>query len=833
VEPPTEAEGEYPNDWFGLQRAFPVGRVNQEAYQQSLEWMRAERATGFSTTQSSLTWSEAGPFNTGGRVTALAIAPGGTTLYAGAAAGGVFKSTDSGVNWSSSFDQVLSIGALALDPTNALVVYVGTGEANAATDNYDGAGVFRTGDGGQSWAYLGLQETRRIARVAVDPAAPSRLFVAAMGAQFTTGPDRGLYRSEDSGQHWSKVLYVNDSTGVCDVVINPAHPETVYCASWERIRRPTYRRTYGPGCGIWRSVDHGTTWTRLQNGLPAASDHVGRIGLGLARTRPSTIYAQIVGGIAESHNGLGFYRSVDGGVTWARRDTPSGFTGSFGGFGWYFGDMTVDPNNPDEVYCCAQSFIRSTDGGVNFTALTGNAHVDFHAIWVDPLAPAHLYAGTDGGFWATSAGGANWTTTSNLPITQFYAGAIDASNPARLLGGAQDNGSNMTSGSPYAWFQILGGDGFYCAVDPTNSNVVFAEYQNMSSGQGPFRSTNGGSSFATPSGFVSSDRYNWNAPFTMDPSNHNVLLAGSNRVYRSVDNGVSYTVISEDLTTNHQVGNLAYSTISTLAIAPSNSSYYYVGTDDGQVWRSKVGGGIGNWQNVTAGLPLRWVTRVTPDRIDPEVVYVTLSGYNQDDFGAHVFRSTNAGDTWTAIDGNLPDSPANDLLTDPLESSRLFLATDVGVFTTSDLGVNWSPLGTALPAVPVVDLSLDAGSRTLVAATHGRSQWKFALWPVGVAVGEPSATARLALSGPTPNPSRSDVRFILDVSRPGHANATIYDAMGRRVATLLDGSVAAERRALAWNGRDDAGRLARAGAYYLRVALDHDVSLVRRIVRID
>jgi hypothetical protein len=298
AKPPAEAEGEYPNDWFGMQRAFPIGRVNQEAYQQSVEWMRARQAEpvlGLSSTQTSQSWTEAGPFNTGGRVTALAVAPGGTTVYAGAAAGGVFKSTDGGSTWSSSFTQVLSTGALAIDPTNSSVVYVGTGEANAAIDNYDGAGVFRTGDGGQTWAYLGLQETRRIARVAVDPAAPTRLFVAAMGAQFTTGPDRGLYRSEDGGQHWSKVLYVNDSTGVCDVVINPAHPETVYCASWERIRRPTYRRSFGPGCGIWRSVDHGTSWTRLQNGLPAPSDHVGRIGLALARTKPWTVYAQIVG----------------------------------------------------------------------------------------------------------------------------------------------------------------------------------------------------------------------------------------------------------------------------------------------------------------------------------------------------------------------------------------------------------------------------------------------------------------------------------------------------------------------------------------------------------
>jgi hypothetical protein len=614
------------------------------------------------------------------------------------------------------------------------------------------------------------------------------------------------------------------------VVINPAHPETVYCASWERIRRPTYRRTYGAECGIWRSADHGGTWTRLQNGLPAPSDHVGRIGLALARTRPWTVYAQIVGGLAESNNGLGLYRSVDGGASWTRRDA-SGFVSSFGTFGWYFGDMAVDPVNPDVVYCLAVDLIGSTDGGVTFGALTGNAHVDFHALWLDPAVAGHLYAGNDGGFYASSVGGGTWSGTSDLPITQFYAGTIDPSNPSRLLGGAQDNGTNATLGAPDGWFSILGGDGFYCLVDPTNSNVVFAEYQYMSGSQGPLRSTNGGASFSSPAGFVASDRYNWNAPFTMDPSNHNVLLAGSQRVYRSTDNGMSYAAISGDLTTNHQVGNLVYSTITTLAIAPSNSSYYYAGTDDGQVQRSKDAGAT--WQNVTAGLPLRWVTRVTPDFTNPEVVYVTLSGYNQDDFGAHVFRSTNAGDTWTAIDGNLPDSPTNDVLVDPLESSRLYLATDVGVFTTSNLGASWSPLATGLPAVPVVDLTLDAGSRTLVAATHGRSQWKFSLWPVGVTVGPPAPPARFALSAPVPNPSRGEVRFMMDVSRAGRVNATVYDALGRRVATLFDGAVAAERRTLVWNGRDDGGRRSPAGAYYLRVSLDGDASLTRRMVRVD
>jgi photosystem II stability/assembly factor-like uncharacterized protein len=827
--PDADHEG-YPSDWFGMQRAFPGQTVNQDAYLEALEWARVERSA-LRTSATGPVWTAAGPFNIAGRATALAVAPGGTTAYLGSAAGGVFKTTNSGVNWAPAFDQVLSIGAVALDPSNPNTVYVGTGEANAAIDNYDGAGIFRSNDAGVSWSYLGLQETRRIARVAVDPANPSRILVAAMGAQFTTGPDRGLYRSEDGGQTWSKRLFVNDSTGVCDVVFNPAHSETVYCASWERIRRGTYRRTYGPGSGIWRSADHGATWTRLSTGLPAPSDNFGRVALAVAPTRPSTVYAQIIGGLAAMHNGLGFYRSLDGGTTWAAR-TATNFSGLFGGFGWYFGDMRVSPTNADEVYCLGQNLGRSPDGGASFSAITGTAHVDFHAMWIDPSNPARLFACSDGGFFSTPNVGSTWTRSLDLPTMQFYAGAIDPSNPSRLLGGAQDNGTNTTNGSPTGWFEVnIGGDGFYCLVDPTNPNIVFGEYQNMSSGQGPLRSTDGGASFSVPTGINPTDRFNWNSPFVMAPSDHNLMLAGSQRVYKSVNNGVSWTITSNDLTRNNQVGNLGYSTITTLAIAPSNASYFYAGTDDGRVWRSKIGGV--SWAEITTGLPLRWVTRVSPDPVNPEVIYVTLSGYNQDDFAAHVYRSTNAGDTWTAIDGNLPDVPANDLLVDPLDGNRLYLATDIGVFTTRDLGVTWYPLGVGLPLVPVADLSLHAASRTLVAATHGRSQWKLDLTQLPVAVGEPPPPSRIALRGPAPNPSRGEVRFTMDVSRPGHVTATIYDAFGRRVITLLEGHGAAGRETIAWDGRDGRGSRVRAGAYFLRVAHEDGATITRRLVRLD
>lgn len=829
--------GPYPSDWFGMQRAFPHGDIDQQAYLEAVEQARVERAARTNGTQAGLVWEEVGPKNVGGRVTALAVAPGGTTIYLASANGGVFKSTNSGINWSAIFDigAAYSVGALALDPGDPNVLYVGTGEANASVDSYDGNGLFRTLDGGQTWISLGLAATRRIARVAIDPSNPQRIYVAAMGSQFSSGPDRGLYRSEDGGQNWSKVLFVSDSTGACDVVINPAHPETVYCATWERLRRPTYRRAFGPECGIYRSVDSGTTWNRLLLGLPTPSDQVGRIGLAIAPSRPSTIYAQIISGSSLGYIGLGFYRSLDGGNSWARRDV-AGFADSFGGFGWYFGDTEVDPANPDQVYALGVWLITSTNGGANFQSILGSgsasAHVDQHALWIDPANAQHLYLGNDGGFFTTNNGGVTWDHSIDLPITQFYAGAIDPSNSARLLGGTQDNNTLITSGTyPAPWNAILGGDGFYCLVDPTDPQVIFAEYQFASGGEGPLRSPDGGASFFGPSGISLSDRFNWNAPFTMNSRNHNTLLAGSQRVYRSRDNGFTYSAISADLTTNRTDALVVYSTITTLEIARADTNYYYVGTDDARVWRTKNGGGL--WEEISAGLPKRWVTRVAADPANAQIVYVTLSGFQLDELAAHVYRSVNAGDTWTPISSNLPNVPANDIVIDPSVPGRLYLATDIGVYASDDSGADWYPLGTGLPLQTVFDLTLDDASRTLVAATHGRSQWKLDVSALPVAVGDRPLAARLSLSAPEPNPSRGQVALNFDLPSAARAEVAVFDVMGRRIRGLVRETLEAGPHRLVWDGLDDRGQRARAGVYYVRAAAGSGAASVQRLVRSD
>lgn len=802
-----------PSDYFYAQRAQSDGSFPQEQYEAALQQLAVERAQGPSVS-AGVPWTPVGPYNVGGRVTALAVAPGGTTLYLGAAHGGVWKSDNSGANWApiSDVEGMSSIGALAMDPADPLTVWCGTGEANGSVDSYDGNGIWRTRDGGATWKHMGLAASGRISSVVVDPQDSQHILVGVMGRQFSTGPDRGLYRSTNGGASWTRVLFVNDSTGVGDIVVNPVHPDTMFCATWERVRRNTYRRAYGPGCGIWRSVNRGATWTRLTTGLPAASDLVGRIALAIAPSRPSTVYAQVGSGSSNGYVGLGLYRTTDGGNTWTQRNTSATFTNNFGGFVWYFGELGVDPVNADRVYAMGLSVIRSNDGGAAWTGIGGSMHVDQHAIWVDPANTNHIYVGNDGGFFE-SVDGVTFEQSLDLPITQFYAGEVDQTDATRVFGGAQDNSTVMSVTGPFGWFTILGGDGFQVVSDPVNPSVVFAEWQNCCSGGGFRRSTSGGPSPTGTSGWVSSDRFGWNTPIVMSPSDHNTLLAGSQYVYRSVNNGVNWAKISGDLSSSPG-GSLVYGTLTTLDISKTAPSLYYAGTDDGRVWRTLDGGGL--WTNISAGLPTRWVTRVTADPVNSQVVYVTLSGFSSDYQAAMVYRSGDRGNTWTNISGNLPNIPANDLLVDPTDTQRLYLATDLGVWTTRNTGATWYEIGAGLPMTSVADLTLHQSARRLFAFTHGRSAWSLDLAALPVSVLEDAPAAALRLAVPHPNPARAGARIALELPRAGDAQVVIYDVIGRRVSTLQQGALAAGRHEFAWTRRDDRGHRAAAGVYFVR-----------------
>jgi len=468
--------------------------------------------------------------------------------------------------------------------------------------------------------------------------------------------------------------------------------------------------------GIYKSTNGGNTWSQLTTGLPAPADTVGRIGLSVSASSPNIIYA-----IYCDHPGdfMGVYKSTNHGASWTRAN-DSALQSFLGGFGWYFGNIRVDPTDPNRVFVLGVSLYRTTNGGSSWSSVGSSVHVDHHAMFISPIDHNRVYLGCDGGVNLSTNGGTSWSLCTAQPSTQFYAITIDHLNPQRLYGGTQDNGSLRTlTGATNDWEEIFGGDGFYCNVDYTNANVIYAEYQwgNL------VKSTDLGYSwdYAMDGINYSGDRHNWCTPVIMDPVNHNTLYYGSNRLYKTTDGGNWWNSISGDLTNGPGSGNLTYGTLTTIDVAPTNTQVIYVGTDDANVWVTTNGGG--SWTKINTGLPDRWITRVTADPLDDSVAYVTLSGYKSGSSLPHIYRTTNRGNAWQSISSNLPEAPVNDVIVDPMNPSVLYVGSDVGVYISENLGASWAPLGTNLPITTVNDLALHPATRTLVAGTHGRSMF--------------------------------------------------------------------------------------------------------------
>jgi len=713
-----------PNQWFYMQRAYPYKSIPKGKFLSAIDEAKTLRKNSKGGMRD-IVWEVAGPTNIPGRVTDIIVPHDDTaTIYVASAAGGIFKSTDNGVNWTAIFDDegVPSMGALAIHPDNSDIIYAGTGEANSSGDSYEGVGIYKSIDGGVNWEYKGLPESYYIGRIVIDPLRPETVYVAASGLLFGTNSERGVYRSINGGDSWEQMLYVDDTTGCIDIALHPS-TGTLMAAMWYRYRSATVRRVGNYQCGIFRSTDAGDNWTRLSVGLPAQADTVGRIGITID-PESQTAYA-----IYANHPGyfMGVYKTTDLGDNWVRVNDGA-LEDIYSSFGWYFGNIRVVPGHPDTVFALGVQQFRSTNGGGSWHYADDNLHVDHHAMFIHPENINLIYNGNDGGVGISSNLGASWTQSYNMPNTQFYAITIDINNPERLYGGTQDNGSMRTlSGSIGDWQRFLGGDGFYCIVDYTNSNIIYGEYQNGYL----MKSTDGGYGWYSALGNMDyyADRHNWSTPVAMDPVEHNTLYYGSQRVWKTTNGGSSWDAVSNDLTDGPGAGGLTYGTISTIDVSPADNMYVYIGTDDGHVWKTQNGGGL--WIDIGSTLPIkRWVTRVTADPIDRDKVYVTLSGYKQMEPTPRVFR-TDDGITWYDISGNLPDAPLNDVVVDPSDDSTLYVASDVGVYYTEDMGINWLPLGSGLPIVPIHDLALHDSTRTLVAGTHGRSMFKINLACIG------------------------------------------------------------------------------------------------------
>ncbi|HEV8122223.1 MAG TPA: hypothetical protein VGQ67_14600 [Candidatus Polarisedimenticolia bacterium] len=724
-----------------------------------------------------LSFRSIGPSNMGGRASAIALVPGSrTSFYAGFGTGGVFKTENLGVTFTPVFDDQpnLSIGALAVADAPAdwpgwaeedktasekekskdrvergrgRIVWVGTGEGNGRNSSSWGNGVYRSTDGGSSFKHLGLEETHDIPRIALDPRHPDVAYVAALGHLWGANPERGVFKTTDGGATWKQVLKIDADTGACDVVVDPKAPETVYAGMYARRRTPWSFTGNSDKGGIFRSTNGGGTWTKLTQGLPPRT---GRIGLSLFAKNPRILYAVVesdYGGTGKdsfdnySKSG-GLFRSEDGGDHFTRV-SPVLFRP------FYFSRVAVDPENDQRVYMPGWDLAISDDGGKTFRKSgSPKVHVDFHAIVVNPLDPNQIIVGNDGGLYLSHDRAKNWDYLNTIAVGQFYRIALDDSDPYRVAGGLQDNGSWMGPSETLwesedegggdtkddgitssDWISIFGSDGFTVQFDPTDRNLVYATGQGASIGR--IRLDNNVRTAIAPAPGEGQERirYNWNAPYFVSPHDPSVLYLGGNKVFKLADRGDHWFAISPDLSKSDAVktstvGSAAetYGTVVSLAESPMVKGMLWAGTDDGRVHVTKNDGGA--WADVTpkeaGGL---YVSRIFPSQHQQDTAYVAVDGHRSDDFRTLLFMTEDAGKSWKSLAGDLPPKePVEVVIEARLNKETLYAGTQFGLYVTVDRGGHWVRInGKSLPPAPIGDLQIHPRERDLVVATHGRS----------------------------------------------------------------------------------------------------------------
>ncbi len=784
------------DDWFEKQRAFPFEEIPNEEYLKAIEYVKQMPVYQ---SDNPLPWVLAGPTNIEGRITVMAIDPVNPQIvYAGTANGGLWKSTNFCQSWVSIFDgqNTSSIGAFAVDPGNSAILYCGTGESNSLRSYYPGTGIYKSTNGGTNWVSIGLTGSYSIGNISINPLNTQMIYAASVGSLRRKNTERGVYRSTNGGASWVQSLFIADSVGAIDVVVDPVNPNRVFAAMWERQRREDYIKYGGPMTALYLSTNAGASWSVVGGGFPSNASDLGRISLDICITNPQVVYALTA---FANGNTRGLYKTTDGGTSWVQISSSAG---SSSNYAWFNRISKVNPNDANSVYCGGLNMQRSTNGGSSFISVSAS-HVDQHAVAFAPSNPNFVVIGNDGGVDYSSNGGASWIASTTMPVTQFYAGDIDNNNPSTILGGTQDNGTIRTTGAPGSWNEINGGDGFYCLVDYSTSQRVYASSQNG----GLVRSVNGGASFQGATSGLSLTYTNWMTPYVMDKNNPLTLYCGTYMIHRTTNGMQSWSAISPDLTNGH-IQNLG--TITTVDVSASNPNVIYCGTDDANVWVTTSGGT--NWTKIINGLPYRWVTRVTVHPTQANICYVTLSGYKVDSTGAHVFKTTNYGAVWNSISSNLPDAPANDILVDPAFLNTLYLATDVGVMISTNDGASWSAYGQGITSnVPCHDLTLNNNSRKLVVWTHGRSAYMTNLEPVGISViSEVAEDYRLNQN--YPNPFNPDTRIRFSVPADGKVTLKVFDITGGLTAELLNTEKKKGTYEVSFNGSNFS-----SGVYFYRI----------------
>ena len=677
-----------------------------------------------------------GPAVMGGRIAAIdGTGDSPATIYVGAASGGVWKSTDHGTSFKPVFDQnIQSIGAVAIDKSKPDTVWVGTGESWVRNSVSVGDGVYKTTDGGGSWTNMGLADSEHISRIAIDPKKSDTVFVCATGHLWNANEERGVFRTNDGGKSWKKVLYVDANSGCADISMDPGEPQILYAAMWQFRRQPDFFTSGGPGSGLYRSTDGGETWTKLKNGLP--SGHLGRIAVAVAPSRPSTVYA-----VVEAKK-TALYRSDDLGESW--REVNDSFNVQARPF--YFAHIVVDPKDHNRVYKPGLSLTYSEDGGKTFSgSLTGgnSVHGDHHALYIHPKDTAMMIVGTDGGAYQSFDRAQRWRHLNVLPVSQFYHVNFDFDTPYNVYGGLQDNGTWMapsqSSGgiTNHAWRPLGGGDGFAVATDSVDSDIVYLESQGGRLVR--LRRSTGESKETYPYAQKSETklRFNWNTPIVTSPTQKGTVYVGSQLLMRSRDGGDSWERISGDLTTNDaktqrqlESGGITvdnssaenYNTIITIAESPKNPNVIWVGSDNGNLQVTSDGGKT--WTNTVAnvkGVPSRtWVSRIEASHFDESTAYVTFDGHRTGDMKSYAFRTRDLGKTWEPLGTADVRGWAHVIREDLVNPNLLFLGTEYGLYLSLDAGANWAQFKENFPPVPVNDVKLHPRDGDAIIGTHGR-----------------------------------------------------------------------------------------------------------------
>jgi photosystem II stability/assembly factor-like uncharacterized protein len=696
---------------------------------------RAEEVRIDSDTFGGLEARSIGPAVMSGRIAALDAAEGERlTVFVGAASGGVWKSVEGGVRFKPVFDKhPQSIGALVIDRKDPKTVWVGTGETWLRNSVSIGDGVYKSTDGGETWENVGLRDTERIAQIAIDPGDSNVVFVCATGHAFDSHPDRGVFRTKDGGKTWEKVLFVDGDTGCGDLAIDPQDGSILYAGMWQFRRLPYFFTSGGPGSGLYKSTDGGTTWRKSQEGLPKAD--LGRIAIAVAPSRPGVVYATV-----EAKDATALYRSDDTGVSWKRLSTSPAVSGR----PFYFSRLYVDPSNHNRVYKMGFNAAISEDGGKTFSALNGSYHGDTHALWINPRRSDDLIMGTDGGVYLSSDRGFRWRFVVGLPVSQFYHVSADMEWPYNVYGGLQDNaswyGPSRRPGGIAGrhWNSGLFCDGFWTFPDPLDQDLWYAECQggwlfNLRKSTGEIRDIR-----PTPKAGEPKYRYNWNAPIHMSRSEPGTMYLGAQVLFRSRDRGESWDRISPDLTTDDparqrqdESGGLTpddstaenHCTIFAISESPRNRDVIWAGTDDGNLQITRDGGR--SWTNVAAnvpGLPKNtWVSSVEASGFEEGTAYATFDGHMTGDMKTYVYRTTDYGRTWQDLAGGDMKGYAHVVREDLVNPGLLFVGTELGLWASVDGGRQWGQFKAGLPeAVSVRDVVIHPREHDLIIGTHGR-----------------------------------------------------------------------------------------------------------------